>query len=191
MIRLVYSFAHLSSKSEYRLALNFWSVLLLITTFCGRVPTYLQVVTKQKGVCDNQVAHDIKPSHSQGSTSFPLFFLTFWFPWKDRPPNICISSKPYILDSDGVWSIPFHFVSSCVIDELCMYVYHNLDLNILLFLWPPIVKFQFEKYLNIFLLLVGFGRLLSKWPNFTKTMEWNKTGAPFYNIIILHCTCWA
>ena len=82
-------------------------------------------------------------------------------------------------------SIPFHCVSSCIIDELNVYVYHNLDLNILLFLWlmPPIFKFQFEKYLNIFLLLVGFGRLLSKWPNFTKTMEWNKTGAPFYNII--------
>ena len=89
MIRLVYSFAHLSSKSEYKLALIFWSVLLLITTFCGRVPTYLQVVTKQKGVCDNQEAHDIKPSYSQaqGSTSFPLFFSHFLISCKGIVPQ--------------------------------------------------------------------------------------------------------
>ena len=131
------------------------------------------------------------PATAKGQHPFPSFFSLSDFLERDRPPNIFLSPKPSTLDSDGVWSIPFHFVSSCVIDELCMY--HNLDLNILLFLWlmPPIFKFQFEKYLNIFLLLVGFGRLLSKWPNFTKTMEWNKTGAPFYNIIILHCTCWA
>ena len=135
------------------------------------------------------------PATAKGQHPFPSFFSHFLISFKGIVPQTFFF-RPNLLFWIVMGCGQYPFTLSLLVsltNSVCMCVYHNLDLNILLFLWlmPPIFKFQFEKYLNIFLLLVGFGRLLSKWPNFTKTMEWNKTGAPFYNITILHCTCWA